>query len=155
MTLAFTIRPGDGPAGLQILVVNHALFFSDLALRRSGASILPDYDVVVLDEAHTIESVAGDHLGLGISSGAIEYTLNKLYNDRTNRGCLCITVWVMHSSKSNVAACGPAIFSTISTAGWTIRPTRTAALSSRRSCPTCLARRWCNCRNWYAGTAKS
>jgi ATP-dependent DNA helicase DinG len=72
----------------QILVVNHALFFSDLALRRAGASILPDYDVAILDEAHTIESVAGDHLGLGISSGAIEYTLNKLYNDRTNRGLL-------------------------------------------------------------------
>jgi ATP-dependent DNA helicase DinG len=72
----------------QILVVNHALFFSDLALRRAGASILPDYDVAILDEAHTIEGVAGDHLGLGISSGAIEYTLSKLYNDRTNRGLL-------------------------------------------------------------------
>ena len=75
-------------AHAQILVVNHALFFSDLALRRAGASILPHYDAVILDEAHTIESVAGDHLGLGISSGAIEYTLNKLYNDRTNRGLL-------------------------------------------------------------------
>ncbi len=72
----------------QILVVNHALFFSDLALRRAGASILPDYEVAILDEAHTVESVAGDHLGLGISSGAIEYTLNKLYNDRTNKGLL-------------------------------------------------------------------
>src|SRR5262249_22898040 len=72
----------------QILVVNHALFFSDLALRRAGASILPDYDVAILDEAHTIESVAGDHLGLGVTSGSIEYTLNKLYNDRTNRGLL-------------------------------------------------------------------
>ncbi len=69
-------------------MVNHALIFSDLALRRAGASILPDYDVAILDEAHTIEAVAGDHLGLGISSGAIEYTLNKLYNDRTNRGLL-------------------------------------------------------------------
>ena len=72
----------------QILVVNHALFFSDLALRREGASILPDYDVVVFDEAHSLESVAGDHLGLSVSSGQIEYTLNKLYNDRTNRGLL-------------------------------------------------------------------
>ena len=49
----------------QVLVVNHALFFSDLALRREGASILPDYDIVVFDEAHTLEAVAGDHLGLG------------------------------------------------------------------------------------------
>ena len=72
----------------QILVVNHALFFSDLALRRSGASILPDYDVVIFDEAHTLEAVAGDHLGVNVSSGQIEYVLNKLYNDRTNRGLL-------------------------------------------------------------------
>ena len=48
----------------QLLIVNHALFFSDLALRRQGASILPDYDVVIFDEAHTLEAVAGDHLGL-------------------------------------------------------------------------------------------
>ena len=48
----------------QILVVNHALLFSDIALRQRGVSILPDYDVVILDEAHTVEAVAGDHLGL-------------------------------------------------------------------------------------------
>ena len=72
----------------QILVVNHALFFTDLALRRENVSILPKYDVVILDEAHTIEAIAGDHLGLSIANGQIEYTLRKLYNDRTNRGLL-------------------------------------------------------------------
>ena len=72
----------------QVLVVNHALFFSDLALRRENVSILPKYDVVIFDEAHTIEAIAGDHLGLSIGSGQIEYTLRKLYNDRTNRGLL-------------------------------------------------------------------
>ena len=72
----------------QILIVNHALLFSDLALRRSGVSILPDYDVVVLDEAHTIESVAGNHLGIRVTSGQVDYTLNKLYNDRTQKGLL-------------------------------------------------------------------
>ena len=72
----------------DLLVVNHALFFSDLALRREGASILPDYDVVVLDEAHTVEAVAGDHLGISVTSGQVEYLLNKLYNDRTQRGLL-------------------------------------------------------------------
>src|SRR4029077_3562040 len=72
----------------QILVVNHALLFSDIALRRAGVSILPDYDVVILDEAHTIEGIAGDHLGINVTSGQIEYTLNKLYNDRTNKGLL-------------------------------------------------------------------
>jgi ATP-dependent DNA helicase DinG len=72
----------------QILVVNHALFFSDLALRRAGVSILPDYDAVILDEAHTLEGVAGDHLGLGITSGQVQYVLHKLFNDRTNKGLL-------------------------------------------------------------------
>jgi ATP-dependent DNA helicase DinG len=72
----------------QIMVVNHALFFSDLALRRHGVSILPDYDVAVLDEAHTIESVAADHLGLSFTSGQVEYVLSRLYNDRTNKGLL-------------------------------------------------------------------
>ncbi len=72
----------------DLLVVNHALFFSDLALRREGASILPDYEVAILDEAHTVESVAGEHLGLSISSGQLTYQFNKLYNDRTQKGLL-------------------------------------------------------------------
>ena len=72
----------------QILVVNHALYFSDLALRRVGVSILPDHDAVIFDEAHNLESVAADHLGLGVSSGQVEFMLNRLYNDRTNKGLL-------------------------------------------------------------------
>lgn len=72
----------------DVLIVNHALFFSDLALRRAGASLLPDYEVVILDEAHTLEAVAGDHLGLSLTSGQFDYLLAKLYNDRTNRGLL-------------------------------------------------------------------
>jgi ATP-dependent DNA helicase DinG len=74
----------------QLLIVNHALFFSDLALRRQHASILPDYQVAVLDEAHTVEAVAADHLGLGVTSGQLEFVLNKLYNERTNRGLLVL-----------------------------------------------------------------
>ncbi|QDU98324.1 ATP-dependent DNA helicase [Lignipirellula cremea] len=72
----------------QILVVNHALFFTDLALRRAGVNLLPDYQAVILDEAHTIESVASDHLGLGVASGQVDYLLNRLYNDHTNKGLL-------------------------------------------------------------------
>ena len=72
----------------QILVVNHALFFSDLALRRHDVSILPDYQAVIFDEAHTVEAVAAAHLGISITSGQIQYVLNKLYNDRAHRGLL-------------------------------------------------------------------
>jgi ATP-dependent DNA helicase DinG len=84
----FYYRARRRAAHAQVLVVNHALFFSDLAVRESGGSILPDYDVAILDEAHTLEGVAGDHLGLKVTSGQVEYVLNRLYNDRTNRGLL-------------------------------------------------------------------
>lgn len=72
----------------QVLVVNHALFFSDLALRQQGASFLPDYQVVILDEAHTVEDVAADHMGLQIKSGGVEYLFNRLHSHRTGRGLL-------------------------------------------------------------------
>lgn len=72
----------------DVVVVNHALFFADLAIRREGASVLPDYDVVIFDEAHTLEAVAGQHLGLSVSSGQIEFHLNRLYHKRKNRGLL-------------------------------------------------------------------
>jgi Rad3-related DNA helicase len=75
-------------ARAQILVVNHALFFSDLALRRGGASLLPEHDIVIFDEAHMIEEVAGDHLGVGVSSAAVERVLAKLYSERGHRGLL-------------------------------------------------------------------
>src|SRR5262249_3968488 len=73
--------------GANLLVVNHALFFSDLALRRAGSgfSLLPKYQVVVLDEAHTVEDVASEHLGLQITRGQIDYLLNKLYSARSGR----------------------------------------------------------------------
>jgi ATP-dependent DNA helicase DinG len=69
----------------NVLVVNHALFFSDLALRRSGGSLLPKYQVAVLDEAHTLEDVAAEHMGLQVTRGQIEYLLNKLFSDRRGR----------------------------------------------------------------------
>ena len=72
----------------QVLVVNHALYFADLAMRRAGASLLPPHEIVVFDEAHTLEAVAGDHLGVGVSSGGVERVLARLANEKTGRGLL-------------------------------------------------------------------
>lgn len=74
----------------DILVVNHALFFTDLALRRLGVNILPDYQCVILDEAHTVPDVASDHLGLGVTMGQVDYTLRRLYNNQRNKGLLVV-----------------------------------------------------------------
>ncbi|HEY3130525.1 MAG TPA: ATP-dependent DNA helicase [Acidobacteriota bacterium] len=58
---------------VDLIVVNHALFFADLALRQQGISgILPDYSVVILDEAHEIEEVATNFFGKQISNYRFE-----------------------------------------------------------------------------------
>jgi ATP-dependent DNA helicase DinG len=67
----------------QVLVVNHALYMSDLAARARGGAILPDHDVVIFDEAHTLANVAAAHLGLRVASGAVANLLTGLDNDRT------------------------------------------------------------------------
>ena len=72
----------------NLLIVNHALFVSDLAMRSAGFGLLPDYDVAIFDEAHTLESVAGEHLGLQISNVGIDYALSRLYSERTKKGIL-------------------------------------------------------------------
>ncbi len=74
----------------DVVVVNHALFFSDLALKPTGASLLGEYDLVVLDEAHTIESVASNHFGQSVSSSAVQYALRDLYDPETDRGVLAL-----------------------------------------------------------------
>jgi ATP-dependent DNA helicase DinG len=72
----------------NILIVNHALFMSDLALRSAGVELLPKYDVAIFDEAHTLEAVAGEHLGNRFTSGQVDYLLSRLYNERSGKGLL-------------------------------------------------------------------
>ena len=74
----------------QLLIVNHAMFFADLALRRHNAAVLPEYDRVILDEAHNIESVASDHFGISVSSGAVDHLLKSIFNERTGRGFIAM-----------------------------------------------------------------
>ena len=57
----------------DLVIVNHHLFFADLALRESEyASILPSYSAVIFDEAHEIEQIAGDYFGRALSNRHFE-----------------------------------------------------------------------------------
>ncbi|MEL6741239.1 MAG: DEAD/DEAH box helicase, partial [Planctomycetota bacterium] len=62
--------------GANILVCNHALFFSDLALRTRGTGFLPVYQHVVLDEAHAVEDVAAEHFGVSLTEGRVQHLLS-------------------------------------------------------------------------------
>lgn len=57
----------------DLIIVNHHLFFADLALKQDDfGSILPEYSAVVFDEAHEMEDVASDYFGRQISNFRFE-----------------------------------------------------------------------------------
>ena len=69
----FVTRARRRAESAQLVVVNHHLFFADLALRDTGfASVLPDYDAVIFDEAHQIEDTATLFFGSRLSTAMIE-----------------------------------------------------------------------------------
>ncbi|HLW78089.1 MAG TPA: DEAD/DEAH box helicase, partial [Terriglobia bacterium] len=57
----------------DIIIVNHHLFFADLALKqREYASLLPDYSAIVFDEAQDVEEVATQYFGIQVSNYRVE-----------------------------------------------------------------------------------
>lgn len=75
----------------DIVVANHALFLTDLAIREecgNGGALLPDYGAVLIDEAHTLENSAASHLGLHLNKLGFIGTMNRLYHPDRARGLL-------------------------------------------------------------------
>jgi ATP-dependent DNA helicase DinG len=76
----FVTRMRREAEAAQIVVVNHHLFFADLALKtgKNGGygGAIPPYDAVVFDEAHQIEAVATDFFGVRVSSTRLERLLS-------------------------------------------------------------------------------
>jgi ATP-dependent DNA helicase DinG len=57
----------------DIIIVNHHLFFADLAVRdQAFGGILPEYSAVIFDEAHEIEDVAGQYFGMSVSNAQVQ-----------------------------------------------------------------------------------
>lgn len=87
----FYQRSRRDAAGADVLVVNHHLLFSDLAVRRAqgnyaAPAVLPPYRRVILDEAHNLEDAATAHLGAAVSRRGMFRMLARL--DRRGRGIL-------------------------------------------------------------------
>jgi len=74
----FITRMRQRALDADIVVVNHHLFFADLALRNGAyGAVLPDYAAVILDEAHQIEDVASEYFGVQASN----YQIDDLLRD--------------------------------------------------------------------------
>jgi ATP-dependent DNA helicase DinG len=64
----------------DLVIVNHHLFFADLSLRQGDfGAVLPDYSIVVFDEAHELEDVAAQYFGVTVSN----YRFEELVRDTT------------------------------------------------------------------------
>ena len=62
----------------NLLVVNHHLLFSDLEIRRSAeaqSAVLPDYQYLILDEAHHLEAIAGKHATVELTNSRVNRLL--------------------------------------------------------------------------------
>jgi len=78
-------------ADADVVVVNHHLLASDLAVRLAAgnwddAAVLPPYRRLILDEGHHLEDTAAEHLGRRATSRGIERLLARL--ERHNKGLL-------------------------------------------------------------------
>ena len=69
----------------QLLIANHHLFFADMA---TSGNVLPAYNAVVFDEAHQVEDVATDYLGIEVTNASVRYLLDSLLSYRTRKGML-------------------------------------------------------------------
>ncbi len=61
----------------NIIIVNHHLFFADLAIKQQAedapdAGILPEAGTVIFDEAHELEDVASSYFGITVSNARVE-----------------------------------------------------------------------------------
>ena len=91
----------------NLIICNHALFFSDLALRARGVSastgggaILPEYDHVILDEAHAVEDAACEHFGVSLAQPRVSRLLRTLYSPKRRKGFLLERSLALASSDS-------------------------------------------------------
>ena len=85
----FLFRARREAAQADVVVVNHHLLMSDVAVRRAAgnwedAAVIPPYTRLVIDEGHHLEDAASAHLGVTTSRRALQRLFNRL--DRRGRG---------------------------------------------------------------------
>ncbi|MGE5573227.1 MAG: ATP-dependent DNA helicase [Bacteroidota bacterium] len=99
-SLCYFVRARAAMEEADILITNHHLLFSDLALRTaspgaSGARVLPEYQYVVFDEAHNVPNVAAERLGYRASLAQIRRVcqdLSRVERERRGEGGLLSSV---------------------------------------------------------------
>lgn len=103
-------RARKNVADATLLIVNHHMFFADLAIRNqtgfyTNYSILPNYDIVVFDEAHNIEDTARNYFTFETSKISFGRLMGNIYNRRvvnsSNGGAIVRLMTYLNESLSS------------------------------------------------------
>ena len=91
----FLFKARREAAQADVIVVNHHLLLSDVAVRRTtgnwdDAAVLPAYKRLVVDEGHHLEDAAAAHLGTSVTRRALQRAFGRL--DRKGKGLLSALV---------------------------------------------------------------
>lgn len=78
-TPCFLRKARDEARGADIIVINHSLLLSDMAV---GGGLLPPHDTLIIDEAHHLEAVATRHLGFQVTESLLTAELTSLQGER-------------------------------------------------------------------------
>ena len=93
-SMCFFRRARNKYHSADLVVLNHSLFFSLLKVRddekdNSKGLIFPN-DLVVFDEAHSLEKIASQHVGIDLRRLQVRYALNRLWNPKTKKGQMTV-----------------------------------------------------------------
>ena len=72
----------------DVIVVNHSLLFVHLQLAKLGASLIPPFSQLILDEAHHCPDTATEQFGMHLSNHQVKYFLDQLYAEKKLKGFL-------------------------------------------------------------------
>jgi ATP-dependent DNA helicase DinG len=97
----FLFKARKEAAQADVIVVNHHLLLSDLAVRRASgnwgeSAVLPAYTRLVIDEGHHLEDAAAAHLGATVSRRSLQRLFNRL--DRRGKGLLSALIMRLSGS---------------------------------------------------------
>ncbi len=108
----FVTRVRESAHEADLIVVNHHLFFADLSLRDEGVGeILPEYDAVVFDEAHHLESVATSFFGVHVSNYRFDDLVDDVERSLTDEE---VSAPELHESLAELQTANANFFDTVS-----------------------------------------
>jgi ATP-dependent DNA helicase DinG len=102
----FVFKARRVAAEADVIVVNHHLLMSDIAVRRASgkwddSAVLPAYSRLVIDEGHHLEDAAASHLGITVTRRGLQRLFGRL--ERRGRGLLPTLITRLNASRDLIS----------------------------------------------------